>query len=377
MSGAVSGTASTAYVQPTTNTTTAQTPAPANASAPLLPDPTTAPQTALADSTAMLYLLVARESDQNADEAKGSVQASRAQQAAAFQRQQEQIEKAKEAQEHKGVLGKIMDAIDSVSDAVVGGNPLQDIAKTLDDTLHVKAFEVAYDIVRPDAILHGAAMLAAAATGQDKITQAYDLGSSTSSLKTRFQTAADVTDTPEVMDAYAGLRDAIAGAMVTVGTCGTGTAAWVAIGMSAALTVESKLDLLGRAGIHGGVATAIRVGAQLYGVAAGASIGAVMKGAAQATSLAAKVTVNCIQGSKDITEGALKMGQAAYQYSADNHMASSEAELNTQNRAGRAVDRIVSGLKQTTQNYQQTLQTLNDTMDAQNQANVALARGIA
>ena len=116
-------------------------------------------------------------------------------------------------------------------------------------------------------MIHGAVLLAAAVTKDQQITQGYDVIASGSSLRTRFQGVADISGKEKgVMDVYTVTRDAIAMAMamVTVGTCGTGSAAMFAVLSSAALAAEQKLDLLGGAGVGDDAKLALRLGAQAY-----------------------------------------------------------------------------------------------------------------
>jgi len=114
-------------------------------------------------------------------------------------------------------------------------------------------------------MIHGAVLLAAAVTKDQQITQGYDVIASGSSLRTRFQGVADISGKEKgVMDVYTVTRDAIAMAMVTVGTCGTGSAAMFAVLSSAALAAEQKLDLLGEAGVGDDAKLALRLGAQAY-----------------------------------------------------------------------------------------------------------------
>ena len=340
-----------------------------------LPDPTTSAPAAL-DAINSMCLATVRQRDKETLSRQTGVEVAKSAREAAFKKMQEEIQKAKEAQEHKGFLGGIIKVVDSACDALVGGNPLQDIAKGLDDLTGGKVFEVAYDFLRPDAILHGAAMLAGEALHTDKVTQAYDLTAATSSLKTRFSAVADATGEEKVMDAYAGVRDVVAGAMVTVGTCGTGTAAMVAIALSAAMTLESKVDLLGAVGVHGDVATGIRLGMQAASLA-GNVAGTVMSGVKTGAVEGAKVATAAVNGANSITRGSVEVGQAIYQYQSDTHMARSAAQQNVQHQQDRTIDRMIKGMQQLAEAYQHSLATFTDAINTQDQTTLSIARSIA
>ena len=343
-----------------------------------LPAPNVELTGAADDVMTMMYGLTAKQRDEQTADKKNAVQASQQASESAYQDQQAEAKQALEDQKKGGIFGGIMKAIGTITDAVVGGNPLQDLAKTADDALGTKTFEVVYDFIRPDAILNAAALLASKATGSDKITEAYDMGAAPSSLKTRFQGAADATNEQKIMSVgYDTVRDAIAGAMVTVGTAGVGTATIAAIALSASLAVESKLDLLGKMGIHGGLAEGLRIGAQVYSMAFTVGASFATAGVREAASTGTKIATNVINGVDKTTQGVSTIGQAAYSYSAEQHTTTAAADANTQQQNSRQIDRLVAGLREISQSYERSLGTIASTLQVRDQTSLQVAQSIA
>lgn len=339
-----------------------------------LPAPTTDLGTIQGDVMAMLYALSAKQRDTNSTTRAASAQQKGVERQVAFDRMREELQKAKDAKEDGGWLGDVVNVLDAAADAVVGGNPLQDVAKRLADTTGVDEFEVAYDFIRPDAMLHGAMLLASAVTGEEKITQGYDVVAGSSSLKTRFQAVADASGEQDVMDAYKVTRDAIAMAMVTVGTCGTGTAACFAVASSTALMLESKLDVLGELGVDDDTKMGLRLGAQAYMIAGNVGC-AVSLGTSIATG--AKVAVAIVSGADKMSRGGVQIGQGIYEHESTIHLNESAMFESVQQRTDREQKRIISGLRELSASYQRVLDTIAGTVDEQEQTTRTLAQRIA
>lgn len=340
-----------------------------------LPAPTMSFSGASGDVMAMLYALTAKQRDQGARQASGTAQDRGLEREVAFNRQRDELQAAKDAEADGGWLGNVTKAIDAVTDAVVGGNPLQDAVHHLKGLTGIKQLDIAYDFIRPDATIHGAVLLASAVTGEKKITETYDAIGATSSLRTRFQGVADATGQEKrVMDAYAVTRDAIAMAMVTVGTCGTGSAAMFAVLSSAALAAEQKLDVLGEAGVGDDMKMALRLGAQAY-VVAGNIACAVKLGASAAQ--ASKVAVAIINGTAQVSRGGAAVGRAAYEHESSLHLARAAEQESAQHRADRSLGRIVNGLRDLSKSYQRCLETVASTLSERDQSTLLLAQHIA
>ena len=345
------------------------------ASAALLPEPSSGPGAVKGDIMAMLYALTAKERDTSSTQRAASAQRKGVERQQAFEQMREEIQKAKDAEEDGGWLGSVTKVLDGAADALVGGNPLQDIANSVADATGVDAVTIAYDFIRPDAILHAGVLLASAASGEDKIAQGYDMVAGGSSLKTRFQGAADASGKQEaVMMAYEITRDAIATAMVTVGTCGTGTAAYVAVGASALLMAEQRLDLLGQAGVSSDATMGLRLGAQIATVV-------VTVGAAYLTSTAAtaggKATVAIVNGANQAARGGVQLGQAHYDHESSLHLAESAKYESAQHRADREQQRIITGLRAVAQSYQRSLENIASALSERDQTSLLLAQRIA
>jgi hypothetical protein len=353
--------------------------APTGASEPAgapLPLPEMTMQAAGGDVMSIIYALTSKQRDADSSQRHTAANVTADTRRAAYQKMQDELQAAKDAKDDSGWLGTAMKVLDSAADAVVGHNPLQDVAHTLSTATNCKAFDIAYDFIRPDAVLNGAMMVASAATGDHRISEGYDIGAASSSLKTRFQGAADATGEPDVMEGYAVTRDAIASAMVTVGTCGVGAAAIFVIATSTALAVEAKFDLLGKAGVSDDVKMGLRLGAQAYVVAAGA--GASIAGAAKGlVPLAGKITVNVVNGANQVNRGVVQVGQAIYDHETALHLKESTKYEAQQHQADRQQERIVVGLRELSQSFQRCLSTIANTMDERNQSTVSLARSIA
>lgn len=351
-----------------------------------LPKPSVHADKACMDVMAMLYALTENQRDAAGQERRTSIERKNHERQDAVEHQKEQIRQAQEAKDDGGWLSDVTKALGSAADAIVGGSPLDDIAHDLSDATGCEVFNIAYDFIRPDALLHAAVMLSGAATGSKGISQVYDAkpwaapqgpsgGEGGASLKTRSQGAADATGHQEVMDAYAVTRDAEAAAMVTVATCGTGTVAMVAVASSAALMLEEKADLLGKAGVDGKTKMWVRLGAQavLIFVNAGASFGS----ATSAISGGGKAAVQCASGANQMARGSVKVGEAAYQHASDEHLANASKYDGVQHRIDREQQRIVSGLRDVMQSYQRTLQTLTGTITERDQTRLTMAHQIA
>jgi hypothetical protein len=282
---------------------------------------------------------------------------------------------ASQAKKDGGWLSSITDALDAATDAIVGGNALEDVTHELAKDSGCEAFNIAYDFLRPDALVHGAVVVSGAASGQKKGAQIYDVTASSSSLKTRSQGAADITGEQDVMVGYAVTRDAIAGAAVTVGTCGTGTVAVVAMATSAALMLEAKTDALGKAGASDKEKMWMRLGAQAALVLAN-GVSAVTTPATDAQRFT-KAAVLMINGANQMARGSVAVGHAVYDHEADEHLADAAMHEAAQQRADRAQQRIASGLREVAKAYQQSLETLAGTMNERDQSSLQLARSIA
>ncbi len=357
---------------------------------PALPPPNVALDDSGGDVMAALYKLTSKQRDEQSSAKATAVTNKKAEREASMKQMEEELAKAKEAQEDAGLFAKIGKAIGSASDVLVGGNPLQDLAHSISEATGCDAFDIAYDIVRPDAILHGAAVLASKATGEDAIRQVYDLKpwekpaspsgfligeGSTSSLRTKFQATADLTGREEVMVGYEITRDAMASAMTTVATCGTGTAAMVAITMSSALMLEQRLKLLERVGVSDNVALALRIGGQVYSaVATGACAGVLgTKGA----TVASRVAISTVNGAQKVGQGSMKIAQAVATHAADVHLADAEAHKNTQKQLDAAQQRIIAALRELSTSYQKSLETLAGAIKERDDTSLDLARRIA
>jgi hypothetical protein len=388
--GTVNGATSARSVQPSqsANAPTAAPPA----SAATLPTPSMNVAAASGDAMAMLYALTSSQRDADGKERTLDADLKGKERQAAIKQQQDELQQAKDAQEHSGFFGKIAKALGSVADKVVGGTPLGDIAHDLSDATGCKVFDIAYDIIRPDALLNAAVMLAGAATGSHVAKDVVDMkggdgpqGTSTSmlgsgpSMKDRFQGAADVSGKQDVMQAYEVTRDATAGAMMTVATCGAGTVAVVAIASSAALMAEQKADLLGKLGVSDRTAMYLRLGAQcaLIVVNVGAAVTAPANSVTAGIKTGAKMAVHVANGANQVGRGAAQVGQVVYQRESDDHMAEATRAENTQKQADRDTQVIIDGLREVSKSYQQTLQTLANAMNERDQTPIALAHHIA
>jgi hypothetical protein len=284
----------------------------------------------------------------------------------------------------------VTDALDAVCDAVVGGNPLQDLAHALSEATGIKAFEIVYDFVRPDALLNAAACLATEATGCEEIAQVSDLKPlegpkapgagfsgdvAGSSLKTRFQAGADLSGSEDVMEVYGVTRTVIASAMVTVGTCGAGTVAMVAIATSAALMVEQKADLLGKAGVGGKEKMWLRLGAQAAMVITTAGVG--YAAGAQGMAAGAGNAVKVVSGANQVTRGAVQVGRAAYEREVSEHNTRAAKHESAQGRVDRQQQRIIGGLRDAVASYHRTLENIAGAMKEGQDTHLMLARQIA
>lgn len=340
------------------------------------------------DVMALLYALTASERDADARGRKQSTERKSVERKDAFDQQREQIRRAKEAKDDGGWLSSVAEVLGSAADAVVGGSPLEDIAHELSEATGCKVFDLAYDFIRPDALLHAALLVTSAATGAKGIQQVGDAkpweapkGTSTSlqgegtSLKTRSQAVADATNTPQVMDGYAATRDCVAGAMLTVATCGTGTLAVVAVASSAALMAEEKADLLGRAGVSAKEKMWLRLGAQAALIVVGASASATS--AAKVSAERAKSAALVVNGATQAARGGVRVGQAAYEKASDDHMAEASRFEGLQKHVDRDEQRIIDGLREVSKSYQRTLETIAGTMNERDETRLLIARHLA
>ena len=341
----------------------------------LLPEPSADPGAVKGDVLSMLYALTAKERDTSSAQRAASAQRKGVERQQAFDHMREEIQKAKDAKEDGGWLGSVTKVLDGATDAIVGGNPLQDVANSVADATGIDAVTIAYDFIRPDAILHAGVLLASAVTGEDKIAQGYDMVAGGSSIKTRFQGAADVSGKQkEVMIGYEVTRDVIATAMVTVGTCGTGTAAYVAVGASALLMVEQRFDLLGKARVSDDVKMGLRIGGQVATVLGTAGVAYATHAAANA---GAKAAVAIVNGAQTAARGGVQLGQAHYDHESNLHLAESAKYENEQHRADREQQRIITGLRAVAQSYQRSLENIASTLNERDQTSLLLAQHIA
>jgi len=362
------------------------------------------------DVMALLYALTSKQRDSDSSSRSQSAERKNDERKSEYENMKAEIAAAKEAEEDGGWLDSVTDALDSVCDCVVGGNPLQDLAHSLSEATGIKAFEIVYDFVRPDALLNAAACLATEATGRTEFKEVSDLkpleapkapaagltgDAAGSSLKTRFQAAADLSGTPDVMEAYGVTRTVIASAMVTVGTCGAGTVAMVAVATSAALVVESKADLLGKAGVSDSAKTWIRVGAQaaMFVATAGSAltsapqaasaVGAGAKAATAATNATrkaidgAKAATMLVNGANQVARGSVEVGKAVYEREVSAHNIEASKHEGAQGRIDRQQQRLVTGLREVSKSYQRTLETIAGSMKESQDTRLMLARQIA
>lgn len=365
-------------------------PRPTGPSGTLLPTPSVPIDAASGDTMAILYALTAKQRDSDTTQRGHTAERKGDERKSELREQQAEIARAKEAQEDGGWLDDVMDAIDSVCDAVVGGNPLQDLAHFASEATGIKAFDIVYDFIRPDALLHAAAMVTTAATGCDAVGQAYALRPTEapkaggaglqgdvagSSLKTRFQAAADLSGERDVMDVYAATRTVMSSAMVTVGTCGTGTVAIVAISSSAALMAEAKADVLGKLGVDDKTKMWARLAGQ--GVAILGTGALSFLSAADGLSTGVKAATNIISGANQTGRGAVTVGKAAYENDANDHFTEATKHEAAQGRLDREQKRLVSGLREVTASYQRTLETIAGSMKELGDTHSMLARQIA
>jgi hypothetical protein len=365
-------------------------PAAAGGAAAFLPAPSMSVEAANGDVMTLLYALTSKQRDTDTSQRGQSAQRKNDERKNEYEQMKAQIAAAKEAEEDGGWLDSVTDALDAVCDCVVGGNPLQDLAHSLSEATGIKAFEIVYDFVRPDALLHAAACLATEATGCEEISQVYDLkpleapkapaaglmgDGAGSSLKSRFQAAADLSGTPDVMEAYGVTRAVIASAMVTVGTCGTGTVAMVAVATSGALMVESKADLLGKAGVGDKEKMWMRLGAQAAMVIGTAGVS--MVSGAQTVAVGAKAATNIVNGANQVSRGAVDVGKAVYAREVSAHNIEAAKHEGAQGRIDRQQQRLVTGLREVSQSYQRTLENLAGTMKDGQDTRLMLARQIA
>lgn len=355
-----------------------------------LPAPSVSLDAANGDTMALLYALTSKQRDTDTSQRGQSAQRKNDERKNEYEQMKAQVAAAKEAEEDGGWLDSVTDALDTVCDCVVGGNPLQDLAHSLSEATGIKAFEIVYDFVRPDALLNAAACLATEATGCEEITQINDLkpleapkapaagftgDAAGSSLKTRFQAGADLSGRQEVMEAYGVTRATIATAMVTVGTCGTGTVAMVAVATSAALMVEAKADLLGKAGVGDKEKMWLRLGAQAAMVVATAGVS--MASGAQTVAAGAKAATNIVNGANQVSRGAVDVGKAVYAREVSSHNIEAAKHEGAQGRIDRQQQRLVTGLREVSQSYQRTLENLAGTMKDGQDTRLMLARQIA
>lgn len=356
----------------------------------LLPAPSMSQDVATGDAMTVLYALTAQQRDASSDQRARSAEKKGEQRQEAFVQMREELAAAKAAQDDGGWLSSVTDLLDSVSDAVVGGNPLQDLAHALSEATGCDAFDIAYDFLRPDALLNGAAMLASEASGRVELAQVYDLkpwetpkspsagltgDGAGSSLKTRFQAAADLSGHPGVMETYEVTRGVVTSAMVTVGTLGTGTVAMVAIASSAALMLEARADLLGELGVKDNAKTWVRVGAQvaLLGGTAGLSYAT----GSGFTAEGANAAVAVFTGADQASRGAVDIGKNLYQDEVNDHQTEAAVHETSQRRLDRESDRLIAGLRDLTQSYQRTLATLSGTIAERDQTTLIIARQLA
>jgi hypothetical protein len=353
--------------------------APSAAPADILPTPDMEIGAVKGDVMSLLYAMTAGQRDATSKDRATAAERKSTERKQAFEQMRAEIQKAKEVKEEGGWLATITDVLDAATDAVVGGNPLQDVAHRLAESTGIKQFEIAYDIIRPDALMHGAAVLTSAATGCDEVAQTYDAVAGNSSLKTRFQGGADISGDAKVMDAYAITRDGIAATAVTVGTCGVGTVAVVAIASSAALMIEAKADLLGKLKVGDEKDRMwIRLGAQASVVAV--NVGGALAGAgagAKAIQGGAKVAVSLMKGADLAGRGSVQVGQALYEDASNEHLQESAKHQSTQRRADRDQQRIISGLREIAKSYERSLGTIASAMNQREETSLMLARNLA
>ena len=345
------------------------------ASMSMLPSPSASLDAALSDTMSILYAITAEQRDKTSAQRAGDAERKGTERQQAFKDMQAELQKAKEAEEDGGWLDDVMGVVGSVTDAVVGGNPLQDLANGLSDATGFDGFAIAYDFIRPDALTNAAVMLTSEATGCEEIKQAYDVLAFDSSLKTRFQGLADATGKSEIMDAYAVVRDATVMAMVAVGTCGVGTLSVVAIACSAALIAEARADLLGELGVEGPAKMWIRGG--LQAAVLGVNITGALVGGAQLASGGTRAAVTVVNGTNQVASGAVNVGKAAYEREAAEHLTESAKHQNTQKRADREQERLISGLREVSKSYQNTLGSIASAIHERDQNLVTLSRSIA
>lgn len=327
------------------------------------------------DVLTVLYRTTSKNKDSEVAARMKNVSANGVERAEAQKAHDEELRKAKEEREG-GFLGAVMSVVDTATDMVVGGNPLQDLASKLTEATGCEVFTVAYDVVRPDAMLNAAATLASEASGKKEIAGTYDVVAGSSSLKARFQGAADATGKDEVMQAYDVTKQSIviAGATgLSIASAGSCTAllvlAIVAASVSAASMVDGKLHLLEKVGVSEEAAGWIRIGVSgaTIAMSVGGSIGGAVAGAGGAASGAAKAAAaarraaaaaQVVRGASQLAVGAGQVDQAVREKSAAGHMIAADEQKNAMKKIDRQTERVVSGIREVAASYQRALESL-------------------
>jgi hypothetical protein len=339
------------------------------------------------DVFAELYATLSNTRDQNAERQTKDVKANGVKQKEADKAHADELRKAKEAAEDTGPFGFISAIIDAVVDAVMCASPVGAVLKAVSEITKCKAFEVISDIVRPDAILNGAVMLAAKVTDCPELKQAYDMVGLGSSMKERFAAAAELTGCKELNEVYQVGKQvamAVVGAVGAVFTAGASTAlivmAVVSASISVASIIESKLGLLEKLGVSKDVITGIRIGAAAAQIAC--SVGGLVVGAASAAGKAGELSrvgkdlnnaTNAVKGAQAIGDGARIADKAITAHNVAQHEIAADAQKIAMKQIDRQIDKAVANLKELASSYQNAALSLRDSMEADMQSRHQIA----
>ena len=151
--------------------------------------------------------------------------------------------------------------------------------------------------------------------------------------------------------------------------------ALVAVATSAALMLEAKTDALGELGVGDKAKMWTRLGAQAVMILGTA--GASLLTGAKVVEGGAKAAVMIIDGANQVSRGSVQVGQAIYEHASSEHLAESAKHQNTQHRADREQERLISGLREVSKSYQRSLEAIGSTMNERDQTPLMLARNIA
>ena len=98
---------------------------------------------------------------------------------------------------------------------------------------------------------------------------------------------------------------------------------------------------------------------------------------ASATKAATTAATSIISGANQVSRGSVQVGQAIYEHASSEHLTESAKYDNTQHRADREQERLISGLREVSKSYVRSLETIGSTMNERDQTPLMLARNIA